>query len=274
MSKQGEIEYLRNLGAEGVRHAVNKPFSNRECPRHLAQMAALFSLLPPPPARLLDLGCGTGWTSTFFAKAGYDVVGVDICPDMIFHARQARDREGLDRLDFVESDYEDLCYRGEFDGAVFFDSLHHACDEALALGKAYEALRPGGVCLTSEPGEGHQDTPLAHEITRRFQVMEKDMPPERIVALARRIGFRGARLYPHTDALYPLLYRQGDEHPAQERAGRLAPWKRLILWLTSWGLGAGSRVFPTRVAETYYLRQLAQAFRRAPRAGGIVVLLK
>jgi SAM-dependent methyltransferase len=274
MSKHGEIDYLRNLGEEGIRHAIHKPFSGSDCPRHLAQMAILFSVLPPPPGRLLDLGCGTGWTSTFFAKAGYEVVGVDICPDMIFHARQSRDHEGIDQLDFVECDYEGLRYRDEFDAVVFFDSLHHACDEALALRKAYEALRPGGVCVTSEPGEGHQDTSLAHEITRRFQVTEKDMPPERIVALGRQAGFRSARLYPHSEAIFPLLYGRGDECLAQQRVEKLALWKRLILWLTSWGLGVGSPIFPTRVAETYYLRQLAQSFRRAPRSGGVVVLVK
>ena len=39
--------------------------------------------LPDPPARILDMGCGGGWTSIFFAKRGYEVVGQDISQDMI-----------------------------------------------------------------------------------------------------------------------------------------------------------------------------------------------
>src|SRR5207244_11070644 len=86
MAKSGEIDYLKNLGAAGVWHAANKPFSDPGCGRYLAELGAILALLPPPPARLLDLGCGTGWTSVFFARAGYDVVGVDLAPDMIAHA--------------------------------------------------------------------------------------------------------------------------------------------------------------------------------------------
>src|SRR5947209_908993 len=98
MAKNGEIGYLSKLSEAAIRHAVNKPFSDPGCCRYLAEMGALLALLPPPPARLLDLGCGTGWTSVFFARAGYDVVGVDIAPDMIAHAEENRDRAGVDRL--------------------------------------------------------------------------------------------------------------------------------------------------------------------------------
>src|SRR5437763_5973390 len=108
MPKTGEIDYLKKLGAAGVRHAIDKPFSDPDCPRYLAEMAAVLALLPPPPARLLDLGCGTGWTSVFFARAGYDVVGLDLAPDMIAHAEANGTRAGLDRLEFVVADYEEM----------------------------------------------------------------------------------------------------------------------------------------------------------------------
>src|SRR5947207_10528269 len=72
MAKSGEIDYLKNLSPADVWHAVHKPFSDDNCAGYLFNMGAVFSLLPPRPARLLDLGCGTGWTSIFFARAGYD----------------------------------------------------------------------------------------------------------------------------------------------------------------------------------------------------------
>ncbi len=93
MAKTGEIDYLKNLarerGDEAVRHALGKPFTDANCAAYLTEIAAVLALLPPPPARLLDMGCGTGWTSFFFAKAGYHVTGVDIAPDMIGHASHA-----------------------------------------------------------------------------------------------------------------------------------------------------------------------------------------
>ena len=45
-------------------------------------------LLPAPPCRLLDAGCGTGWTSLFFARHRWEVVGCDIAPDMIAQAEE------------------------------------------------------------------------------------------------------------------------------------------------------------------------------------------
>ena len=55
-------------------------------------MGIIMQLLPATPARVLDLGCGTGWTSTFLALRGYTVVGQDIAPDMLSLARANQQR--------------------------------------------------------------------------------------------------------------------------------------------------------------------------------------
>ena len=208
MAKQDEIEYARRMNAD---HAANKPFSDGDCGRNLIRLGTIFTLLPPPPARLLDLGCGTGWTSRFFARAGYEVVGVDIAPEMIRLANEQRDAAGLTNLTFAVSDYENLAYRDEFACAVFFDALHHADDERLALRRAFEALKPGGVCIADEPGEGHADSAEAASVVAEFGVTEKDMPPAHVVALGRAIGFTGFRVFPTAHALACGVYAQRAE---------------------------------------------------------------
>jgi len=58
----------------------------------VAQKQAVLILMPTPAPGgrcLLDVGCGTGHWSLFFAQQGYEVTGVDICPEMIA-AAQAR----------------------------------------------------------------------------------------------------------------------------------------------------------------------------------------
>ena len=196
MPKQGEIDFLRVRGEAGQKQALRKPFGGGNCPDYLMEMAAVFHLLPRLPARVLDVGCGTGWTSVFLARRGYDVVGVDIAPDMVRLANERRDRDLLRNLEFQVSDYETMPFEAEFDAALFYDALHHAeQEESCAMG-GLQALKPGGVCVCSEPGTGHSRSAESQEAMRKFGVTEKDMPPRHIIATARKVGFRGGRVYP------------------------------------------------------------------------------
>ena len=108
MPKAGEIRYLQASGEHGAAFAADKPFSDPDCGQHLVALGALRMLLPPPPARLLDLGCGTGWTSCMFAQMGYDVVGQDIAPDMIHYANIKKQRYRVPHVRFITSDYESM----------------------------------------------------------------------------------------------------------------------------------------------------------------------
>ncbi|QWF22618.1 class I SAM-dependent methyltransferase [Nocardioides sp. LMS-CY] len=49
--------------------------------------AAFVADLLPPPARVLDAGCGTGRVAVRLAELGYDVVGVDVDASMLEVAR-------------------------------------------------------------------------------------------------------------------------------------------------------------------------------------------
>jgi SAM-dependent methyltransferase len=207
MAKLGEINYLKNLGPAGILHSMNKPFSSEACHRLLTEIGAIFTILPPPPARIIDIGCGTGWTSFFFAKRGYNVTGVDISADMIKYANQIKQREQIDhQLLFHGCDYEKMQYRDEFDCAVFFDSLHHAENEYAALQSAYLALKSNGICVTSEPGRNHAKAPGSIEAIRKCGVTEKDMPPSLIVSIARQIGFSRVLVFPHLMEINRLVY--------------------------------------------------------------------
>ena len=47
----------------------------------------LAGLLPPAPARVADLGCGTGSLSLLLAEDGYAVDGIDFAPEMVRRAQ-------------------------------------------------------------------------------------------------------------------------------------------------------------------------------------------
>jgi SAM-dependent methyltransferase len=205
MPTDGEREYFRNIGADGMRHATHKPWSDLYCGAYLMELGAIMGLLPPK-GKLLDLGCGTGWTSVMFAQRGFDVVGQDLVPEAIEAGHRLKAEHGLTNLDFLVADYESLDLHEQFDFAVFFDSLHHAVDEAAALASAYRALKPGGLCITSEPGLGHERRSKA--VVAQYGVTERDMHPGRVIAAGKKSGFKCVGIYPHAHYLHAVLYRR------------------------------------------------------------------
>ena len=52
MSKQGEMDYFKAMGPEGVRHSLDKPFSDDSCGNYLIAMGGIMAVLPKPPARM------------------------------------------------------------------------------------------------------------------------------------------------------------------------------------------------------------------------------
>ena len=209
MTKSAEQAYIANIGEGGQQHALNKPWSDPGCGENLVGMGTIMQLFPAPPARLLDLGCGPGWTSTFLALRGYDVVGQDIAPDMLALARENKRRYAAASLEFVEGDYEQLPFENEFDGALFYDSLHHCDDEEAALRTVYRALKPGGVLITHEPGEGHSTNPASVRAMQLYGVNERDMPPWLIIKAARKAGFREWRVLSMPATLHQIYYGTG-----------------------------------------------------------------
>lgn len=186
---------------------MEKPFSDDYSGINLASIGAIFSLLPPPPAKILDMGCGGGWTSIFYAKRGYSVLGQDISEDMIDLARENQARQNVgDNLSFVSADYEAGDLDGQFDSVVFFDCLHHAEDERLAIASAYCALKPGGRLITHEPGEGHSTAPGSIEAMQLYGVTEKDLPPHLIIKHGIEAGFSAYRIYPMQHDLVDIFY--------------------------------------------------------------------
>lgn len=98
--------------------------------------------LPPPPAQVLEVGCGTGAVATRLKGGGHAVVGVDLDPDAVAAARERG-------VEAVESNL--LGYRGgPFDAVAFTRSLHHVDALNEALDRAHALLKPGGLLLLEE----------------------------------------------------------------------------------------------------------------------------
>jgi SAM-dependent methyltransferase len=89
--------------------------------------AMLLARLPPPPARLLDVGAGLGTTLRRLTALGYEVLG--ITPDDKQIA-MIRDRHG-DAVHTRCVRFEDLADSGGFDCVIFQESSQYIAAEAL-----------------------------------------------------------------------------------------------------------------------------------------------
>jgi SAM-dependent methyltransferase len=205
MPTPGELAYFRQIGADGLKHAAHKPWSDPQCGLYLMELGAIMGLLPPS-GRILDLGCGTGWTSILYAQRGYEVVGQELVLEAIVEGEKLKNQYNLKNLTFVHSDFESLTLSNEFDAAIFFDCLHHSLDETKALQSAFNALKSGGILITSEPGYGHHRRSRA--TIEQFGTTERDMPPARIVRAGRKVGFQKRLILPHASDFYLAFYRQ------------------------------------------------------------------
>ena len=276
MAKDDEIAYAQRIGDAGRQHALAKPFSDNERGRWLQIIGSVLDLLPPPPTRVLDMGCGTGWTTEFLHRSGYDAVGVDIAPDMIELARMDPARAGIT---FVVSDYESIPELEPFDAVLFFDSLHHADDERAALHASFDALLPGGRVVLSEPGVGHHLTPGSIQSMAEFGVTEKEMPPKHIIELALAIGFERTEAFPYAFEILEMLSGIGPliekNNEVEDRSAK-AYAKRAIAEVVVRSFGGPSPTFASAVDELTFHRLVSAVMNDfvASGQGGFTILHK
>ncbi|MET9148279.1 class I SAM-dependent methyltransferase [Streptomyces sp. NPDC004042] len=100
--------------------------------------------LPPRPAAILDLGCGTGSLSLLAAGQGHRVTGVDSSPAMLERARAKLAGAGRD-AEFLTGDAADPPVDGRrFDAVLVRHVLWALPDPARALRRWRELLEPAG----------------------------------------------------------------------------------------------------------------------------------
>jgi 2-polyprenyl-6-hydroxyphenyl methylase/3-demethylubiquinone-9 3-methyltransferase len=108
--------------------------------------------------RVLDVGCGGGILSEALARAGADVVGIDLAPRVLEVARLHLHESGQ-RVDYREISVEALATEmpASFDAVTCMEMLEHVPDPASVVSACATLLRPGGQLFLSTLNR----TPLA-----------------------------------------------------------------------------------------------------------------
>ena len=122
-------------------------FGFPDADRTAVEITALLTLLPDPPARVLDAACGVGRHAIRLAAAGYDVVGLDSSHLFLERARAGAQDVAV-AIDLVHGDIRELPYGSDFDAVLNLNTAWGYYDDAenqRALQSMADALRPGGL---------------------------------------------------------------------------------------------------------------------------------
>lgn len=241
--KRGAQEYARRLDAHNRHHLLTKPFYNlankiskyagegmdADTHRHFCDFANMaVTLAMPTGARLLDVGCGSGWLCEYFARLGYDATGIDISADLIALARERLERVpyGLDdttrlRYRFLEHDIENAPLPETFDVVICYDSLHHFEDERAVLCNIAAMLEEGGFLFVLEgeqPPVGSETENELRDVMQQYETLESPFSRDYLLRLLREHGFAIAGDFVSVNGLFERELIEGQSLPIEQPA--------------------------------------------------------
>ena len=225
--KRAALDYPRMLDAERSYYLRTKPFYNlankpekhlgdgmdAETHRHFTDFANMASVLAlPPGATILDVGCGSGWLSEYFARLGYDVTGIDISDDLIGMARDRVARVPYDvdhetplRCRFLTQDIEVEPLPEKFDAVICYDSLHHFEDERTVFRHLTTMLDVGGLLFILEghkPPAGSTTEDELQDVMQRYGTLESPFSGDYLRALLDEHGLAVVGDYVSVNGLF------------------------------------------------------------------------
>jgi arsenite methyltransferase len=178
-----------------------------------------------PGQRILDLGCGSGWSTRLLAQAapGATAVGIDVSPAMIARAEAAHSNTIRARYDlgtFERLEFRDL----SFDRAFSMEALYYAVDLDRALAEVARVLKPGG--RIDFVLDFYRESPRTEQWTELVGLPMHYLAIDEWCARLARAGLAGARAERVIDRRGPARGSpdpSGDPHLSEElhRAGSL-----------------------------------------------------
>ena len=155
---------------------------------------------------VLEIGCGSGLFTEYFAKTGAMILSVDISPDLLKLARS----RGLpeDHITFLEKSFHDIHENSQYDAVIGSSVLHHL-EIKIALTQILRLLKPGGRMSFAEPNMLNPQVFME----RKFRAFFPQVSPDEtaftrcsLKRLLKKTGFADINIVPF-DWLHPSTPR-------------------------------------------------------------------
>ncbi len=203
--------------------------------------------------RVLDIGCGPGWLTVQYARAGALVTAVDLTQRAVDITRVALHHLGLDAR-VERGNAEELPFAdGQFDLVVASGVLHHTPDTHKAMAEARRVCAHDGVGLITLYRRAWFHGRLIFPIVRRAMRWTRTRHPGANLAVEAKDADDFIRMY------------DGADNPVG-RAMRDAEWQELFA-AAGWNVrGREHHYFPARMVGRLRTPPLAPCTtQRAPR---------
>ncbi len=148
---------------------ANRPWFLHALPQALRSSAELDEVLRRPGARILDVGCGTGWSTIALARAYPQarVLGVDVDGPSIEMARRNASASDAGRVGFRLADAATLALEGEpFDVAFAIECVHDMSRPVEVLTAVRQVVRPGGMTVVVDEAVADEFTAPGDDVER------------------------------------------------------------------------------------------------------------
>lgn len=143
--------------------------------------------LPPPPARVLEVGMGTGRLHTELA-ARYRMAGLDLAAGMVQRTQRRLARAGRRSALAVGSVYAIPWPGAAFDAVLSTFAFSAFVDADAALDEMVRVTRPGGRVIIVDAGETLDGNCMAHLLALTWEALGDSMRDEVPLMAARGLA--------------------------------------------------------------------------------------